>query len=631
MPITFRHDAAGVALPSNSASRKYGQQLVLQQQQQKYQGQQAGYDRLFQLGRDAQQNQFQFLRDTQQAVNNANLQDAQNKFQLGRDKTQFEQQQQQQEAARQRAFMDEARKQSSGMLMQDIQNGNYDPATARKLQQTLVDESEAMGNKTLDATQRAEALESIRGHRAYLSSLRIEKPPAPTRDEQLKSFLGEGYDQHGHLPWIPDGKGGFTVSKEALAAQQQEQQKQQQEAEKMRPQTAQDYYNHPDNKGQYEKDLNTTMSRLQENRKKEDPAPTEADAWAEMQKRHDLKQQQLGKNQYGEPTAVPELPAGAPPAVPGESRSILEGPTTQPQAPGMPPAPATPQTAAIPDQGQPPAPSTQPASMSPEEYASQMKAAGYELVTPSGGGQPYFYKDGVAPQQSTIDPQEYDAQMKAAGYQLVTPENGGNPYYYKDGTPAPPVGQPTPAAPQAAANTSVPLTPNSSSQNPAASAPTPAAPQQVKVGGKPLAVTPGTLTPQETAARSQIMELPQEDRIKALMPYDPQLKGRSLEQVLEDPESKRQYDELTKQGLTTGNYREDMLNHMDEMLQHNVLNGAGQSKPDAYVGMRADDVTDPKAKAEIAKLPRPKSSDERNSIRSGQSYVDPDGIIRVRA
>ena len=188
----------------------------------------------------------------------------------------------------------------------------------------------------------------------------------------------------------------------------------------------------------------------------------------------------------------------------------------------------------------------------------------------------------------------------------------------------------------------LPLTANASSRNPVtrngrkvpadASGSSEAVPrQQVKVGGKPLAVTPGTLTPQETAARQQIMELPQEQRIAALMPYDPELKGKTLEQLLEDPETKAGYDEMSKQGLTTGNYREDMLGHLDEMLQHNVLRGAGQSPPEAYVGMRADEISDPKAKAEVAKLPRPKSKNDRSAIRSGQLYVDPEGVIRARS
>jgi hypothetical protein len=149
----------------------------------------------------------------------------------------------------------------------------------------------------------------------------------------------------------------------------------------------------------------------------------------------------------------------------------------------------------------------------------------------------------------------------------------------------------------------------------------------VKVGDKPLVVTPGTLTPQETAAKQQIMQLPPEQRIAQLISYDPELKGRTLNQILEDPASKAQYAELTKQGLTTGNYRQDMIGHIDAMLQHNVLNAAGQAPPDAYVGMNVNDITDPKAKAEVAKMPRPKDAEEMRTI-NGPYFIDPDGIIR---
>ena len=123
------------------------------------------------------------------------------------------------------------------------------------------------------------------------------------------------------------------------------------------------------------------------------------------------------------------------------------------------------------------------------------------------------------------------------------------------------------------------------------------------------------------------MKLPREERIASLMPYDPELKGKTLDQILEDPATKAGYDELTKQGLTTGNYREDMLTQLDEMLQHNVLKGAGQTPPDAYVGMNVNDITDPKAKAEIAKLPRPKTQQDMLAI-TGPYFIDRNGIIR---
>ncbi|TXG78467.1 hypothetical protein E6Q11_00990, partial [Candidatus Dojkabacteria bacterium] len=182
MGITFRHDAAGVVPPSNSTTRKYGQQLVLQQQQQdqqtrmqqqqqKYQGYQAGLDRLFYAGRQLSQNQFQLDRDK-----------AQNQFQLQRDQAQI----QAQEAERQQKFMEDARKMSGRFIMDAIENGEYDPVTSRELRQNLVDEAEALGNPKLDATQRAEALAAIRARRATLGANRIPKAPSPSAQEQFE-------------------------------------------------------------------------------------------------------------------------------------------------------------------------------------------------------------------------------------------------------------------------------------------------------------------------------------------------------------------------------------------------------------------------------------------------------------
>ena len=123
------------------------------------------------------------------------------------------------------------------------------------------------------------------------------------------------------------------------------------------------------------------------------------------------------------------------------------------------------------------------------------------------------------------------------------------------------------------------------------------------------------------------MKLPREQRIASLMPYDPELKGKTLDQILEDPATKAGYDELTKQGLTTGNYREDMLTQLDEMLQHNVMKGAGTTPPDAYVGMNVNEITDPKVKAQFDKVPRPKTPQDMLAV-TGPYFIDPNGIIR---
>lgn len=566
MGIVFRHDAAAVAVPSNSGTRKYGQQLVLQQQQQKYNAQQAGYDRMFQLNRDYQQNAFAAAREQRQQAFIGDRDKAQNAFQLERDKALLEQQRQQQEAMRQQKFMDDARKQSSGIIMDGIKNGEYDPATARKLQQNLVEESEVLGNPALDATQRAEALQKLRAERAMLSSNRLEKPPEPTPQEKFEQSIIT--DPQTGMRYFPNARGGL----EPLPESKQQQQ--------MRPKSFQDYYS--ENEDKFQKDLDATMQAMQvPDKDGKVPEVTQERALAKMQKDYEFRQKALGRPVFGTPTEAPELPGSQPP-VPGQSKLILE-------------------------------PSVPSGASNASDYDAQMQAKGYKLMTPANGATPFYYRDSPPAQSAAPADPEFDAAMQAKGYKLMTPANGASPFYYRDSTPQAPERGAPPAPVQPAPTMAARPDPGM-----------PPTPQQVKVGGKPLAVTPGTLTPQETEAKAKIMAMPQEDRIKSLMQYDPQFKGKSLDQILEDPESKAKYDELSKQGLTTGNYRADMLNHMDDVLQNNVLK---QMPQDAYVGMRADEITDPKAKEEVAKMPRPKSPEEMNGIR-GPYFIDPTGIIR---
>lgn len=534
MGIKLRHDAAAVALPSTNASgAKYGQQLVLQQQQQKYQGQQAGYDRLFQLGRDMQQNAFQVDRDVRQQNFIQGRDQAQRKFQLERDAAEFERTRQQQEANRQQAFMEDARKQSGRFIMDSIEKGEYDPVTARELRQNLIDESEALGNPSLDATQRAEALQKIRARRAVLSANRQPVAPPPTAQDMFDKSIVTG----------PDGMQYRQTAKGDFEPLEQNKNK--------RPSSAAEAFNDPKTRDKYMADATAIITKGGEQPLTRESRKEAADLARQLWEDDNL------------PSAAPGLP-GAAPAAPGESKSILDtSPAPTPAAPmsqlperGLPPSPA-----AFPDEGMPPQPE-------PERNAMHAEWAGKTV------------------EEKRAIPNAWDnrteAEMDAEQKWQIDHADLSKP---KD------------------------------------------TPQTVNVGGKPLAVTPGTLTPQETQGRQQIMSMPQEDRIKALMPYDPQFKGKTIDQILEDPETKARYDELSKQGLTTGNYRQDILNHMDDTLQNNVLNGAGQTKPDAYVGMRADEITDPKAKAEVAKMPRPKTEDEVKAIR-GPYFIDPNGIIR---
>lgn len=309
MGITFRHDAAAVALPTTNASgRKYGQQLVLQQQQQKYATQQAQQDRMFDAYKMESQNIAQQQRDWQQRD-----------FVLNRDRDQNKLQQQQMEAGRQQQFMDEARKMQNGMIMNDIQNGFYDQNTARELQQTIIAESEVLGTKYADATQRANALQQIRDRRAVLAANRLEKPPAPTEEERISSLpvmdgVKYGRDKDGNpVPvMVQDQETGEWKPYEKPSSSRSSGQKgaKGDPGASQRPVTFEEYWGADEDK--FQSVLNAELQAMQDkfDLKPEvgAKAPTREDALNKMRDDYDFRQKALGKAQYGEPT--PAKPYG---------------------------------------------------------------------------------------------------------------------------------------------------------------------------------------------------------------------------------------------------------------------------------------------------------------------------------
>ena len=245
MAITFRHDAAAVVPPSNSATRKYGQELVLQQRQQnqqqlmqaqqmKYQGYQAGLNRLFDATQQANQNQFQLERDRQQ-----------NEFQKERDRNTAQRQEQQQDAERQRAFTEDARKQSGRFIMDSIENGEYDDVTARELRQNLIEESEALGNPSLDATQRAEALSKLRARRAVLSANRMPKAPPPTPQQQFEQNIVT--DPNTGMRYRQTAKGDYEPLEEPKS---------------QRPKSFEEYYG--ENEDKFQKEFDSTLQSMRD-------------------------------------------------------------------------------------------------------------------------------------------------------------------------------------------------------------------------------------------------------------------------------------------------------------------------------------------------------------------------------
>lgn len=405
---------------------------------------------MFDAYKQANQNQFQLKRDNQQNAFGAERQRQQNDFQMGRDKTLFEQQQQMQEAERQRKFMDEARQQSGRFIMDSIENGEYDPQTARELRQNLIDEAEALGNPNLDATQRAEALNAIRGRRTVLSANRQPKAAPPTEQEQFDQ--GVVTDPESGMRFRRNAKGDY----DPLPQQQKA------------PASANEAFSaDPKIRDKYMADAIAI-----ETKGGEVPLDRESRKRAAETARQLWEEDNL-------PSAAPGLPGAGAPATPGAERSILEPPTDQgipvtPPDQGVPPSPGIP--VVPPDEGVPPSPS-------------------------SGQAQP--------PSPMSAD---YDAEMTAKGYMLVAPPDGSRPYYYKtDSTPMPTSDfSAQPSTPQ---RSPMPLTSNASSQNPwneaagigtqAAAAPTPAptpAPAQAVPPQTAMPVKPPDFTALATSA-----------------------------------------------------------------------------------------------------------------------------------
>lgn len=411
MAITLRHDAAAVALPSSSSQRKYGQNLVLQQQQQKYNAQQAGYDRLFDAYKQQNQNAFAWNQAADNRAFQANQQKAQNNFLLGRDQAKFDQQQQQQR----KADFDAARNRIDTHAKDMLANGEItDPAARQRIQNLIAGKTIVMGSG-FDETARQNYLDQ---YNAELAKILSEVPPAKPKPPPQPNFHT---DQNGNQ-WVESGPGKWEQVPQEKSA---------------RPLDFNEYYNAEENKGKFDKDLDATMQSMKDAAAEgENPGKvTEEAALEEMKRRYEFRQKALGL--VGDPTAAPELAGQAAPTS-SPLQSILEQPTAAPAG-----IPITP-----PDEGVPPSPV---AGKKPLPLTSNSTSQWADLA--SADQQP----SQQAPQGMSAE--QYHAEMIGKGYKLVTPTDGGRPYYLGDwggGLKPDASGAPTSPAPTAAQEQAVP-------------------------------------------------------------------------------------------------------------------------------------------------------------------------------
>ena len=385
MPITFRYDAAAVVPPSNQTTRKYGQNLVLQQQQQKYLGQQAANDRLFTLGRDQQQATRQAItqgqqnaRDTIRDVNqNANLverQNAQNKF--------LTEQQKREQAA---ADFTAARGRMDTHAKDALKNPDLPPELRQKIQ-TLVNGKLAAMGSGFNETQQQQFLDQ---YNSQLAALLSEVPPQKPKAPPQPNFHT---DPNGNQ-WVESGPGKW-----AQVPQQQKPPTSAAEAFKADPKVA----------AKYEADARALTLKggelTRDNRK--EIGPLAAKLWED----DNLSAAPTG---YGTSSAAYyNAPDSGSRQAPAATQAAPSGIPVAPPDQGVPPSPQAPQE--VPGT---PAPPVQPPSAIPTPIGGQA------IRGASANGQ----DAGVAA--------AYHADMTGQGYKLVTPPDGSRPYYLKDSTP----------------------------------------------------------------------------------------------------------------------------------------------------------------------------------------------------
>jgi hypothetical protein len=213
MPIKFRHDAAGIPLGKDKAKYNAGMNMVAQQQKTDAETRQRAETQKYETMQQANMQDFQWQRDRAQDVNRAGMFNAelQHRDKQAEEARKF--QQAEAEARRNQAMMDRAQQQEHGFIMQAIENGEYDQTTARALQQNILDESRAMTNPRLDATQRQAALDQVMADRAKFTALRRDPPPKPA--PQPVTYVDDSGRE-----WLQSGKDKWEQIKPAAEQQQ---------------------------------------------------------------------------------------------------------------------------------------------------------------------------------------------------------------------------------------------------------------------------------------------------------------------------------------------------------------------------------------------------------------------------
>ena len=383
MAIRFVNDAAAVVIPPNQSSRKYGQQLVLQQQKYANDQRQLQQENMYDRQKQYMQNAFQLEQKKEQRalLGQQALADLNAKQVFGAQKADAAKIAQKQAAEKaEKENIERIKKQQKLDDFDGINSGEFDPKVANRIKELWRRKNEIPIDKNLDEAMRAEESDKIEEE---LSGLRGNRIQAPSGAERANRNLSH---------YVP------SLQKYATPEELQELRKADPNIEvqvfqdgkmlpgptpKQGPMTAQDYYRADDAK--FNKDLSSKMSELQDKLDAGEMTLQEGQdlrsvAWQQMQDDYDFKQKALGGGQPaqgGQPAMPPQAgqpampPAQAPAAQPPEmGMQDLEptynadGTTSAPGQPAMPPQAGQPLMSPINQSEQPAAPAQagQPAS-----------------------------------------------------------------------------------------------------------------------------------------------------------------------------------------------------------------------------------------------------------------------------
>lgn len=375
MAIRFQNNAAAVVIPPNQSSRKYGQQLVLQQQKYANDQRQLQQENMYDRQKQYMQNAFQLEQDKQRRaqLGQQALADLNAKQVFGAqqaDAAKIAQKQATEKAEKEN--IERIKKQQKLDDFDGINSGEFDPKVANRIKELWRRKNEIPIDKNLDEAMRAEESDKIEEELSGLRGNRIQSPSgAELANRNLKHYVPslQRYATPEELQELKKADPNIEVQVfqdgKMLPGP----------TPKQGPMTAQEYYGADDAK--FEKDLANRIGPLQD--KIDDGTLTLEEgqsvrdlAWQQMQDDYNFKQKALGRGQpaqggqpamppqAGQPAAPPAQAPAAPPPVMGmqdlEPTYNADGTTSVPGQPAMPPQAGQPLMPPINQSEQPAAP-----------------------------------------------------------------------------------------------------------------------------------------------------------------------------------------------------------------------------------------------------------------------------------